>query len=60
MKYNCVIFDLDGTLVNTIEDIALSMNRALEHNGFPPVPAEEYPEIVGWGIQKLALAALPE
>ncbi|MDR1319569.1 MAG: HAD family hydrolase [Treponema sp.] len=60
MRYSCVIFDLDGTLANTIEDIALSMNRALEYNGFPPVPPEEYREIVGWGIEKLALAALPE
>jgi phosphoglycolate phosphatase len=60
MKHNCVIFDLDGTLVNTIEDIALSMNRALEFNGFPPLPAEKYRNIVGWGIEKLALAALAE
>jgi phosphoglycolate phosphatase len=59
MKYRCVIFDLDGTLVNTIGDIADSMNRALALHGFPEIPAEEYKKIVGWGIKKLAWAALP-
>ncbi|MDR2103790.1 MAG: HAD hydrolase-like protein, partial [Treponema sp.] len=59
MKYKCVIFDLDGTLVDTIGDIAASMNRALELHGFPPAPLEEYPKIVGWGIKKLACLALP-
>jgi phosphoglycolate phosphatase len=60
MKYRCVIFDLDGTLVNTIGDIAASMNYALALHGYPPLPAEEYKKITGWGIKKLALAALPE
>jgi phosphoglycolate phosphatase len=60
MKYRCVIFDLDGTLVDTLEDIAGSMNRALEGRGFPPLPVESYKKIVGWGIKKLAFGALPE
>jgi phosphoglycolate phosphatase len=59
MKYRCVIFDLDGTLVDTIADIAASMNRALALHGFPGRMAEEYKKIVGWGITKLAWAALP-
>jgi phosphoglycolate phosphatase len=59
MRFKCVIFDLDGTLVDTIEDIAASMNRALEVHGFPPAPLGEYPKIVGWGIKKLAYLALP-
>jgi phosphoglycolate phosphatase len=59
MKYKCVIFDLDGTLVDTLEDIACSMNRALEARGFPPVPPGEYRNMVGWGINKLAYLALP-
>jgi phosphoglycolate phosphatase len=59
MKFNCVIFDLDGTLVDTLADIAASMNRALEGRGFPPVPLEEYAGMVGWGIKRLALLALP-
>ncbi|MDR1948612.1 MAG: HAD family hydrolase [Spirochaetaceae bacterium] len=59
MKFNCVIFDLDGTLVDTLADIAESMNRALESGGFPPVPRGEYAAMVGWGIKRLALLALP-
>ncbi|GHV39591.1 phosphoglycolate phosphatase [Spirochaetia bacterium] len=59
MKYRSVIFDLDGTLVNTIADIASSMNHALALHGFPERAAEEYKKIVGWGIKKLAWEALP-
>ncbi|MDR1445634.1 MAG: HAD family hydrolase [Treponema sp.] len=59
-KYSCVIFDLDGTLADTIADIAASMNRALELHGFPRRPPEMYPGIVGYGIKKLAFDALPE
>jgi phosphoglycolate phosphatase len=54
MKYRCVLFDLDGTLVDTIADIALSMNRALEESGFPSRKIEEYPAMVGRGIKNLA------
>ncbi|MDR2397355.1 MAG: HAD family hydrolase [Spirochaetaceae bacterium] len=54
-----VIFDLDGTLVDTLKDIAASMNRALEFHGFPPVALEEYPTKVGWGIRRLAQLCLP-
>jgi phosphoglycolate phosphatase len=60
MKYRCVLFDLDGTLVDTIADIARSMNRALEESGFPPRSMEDYPALVGRGIRKLALDSLPE
>jgi phosphoglycolate phosphatase len=60
MKYRCVIFDLDGTLVDTLGDIAASMNRALEGRGFPPLPLESYKKIIGWGIRRLAFNALPE
>jgi phosphoglycolate phosphatase len=60
MKFKCVIFDLDGTLVDTLEDIALSMNRALEAAGFPALAVEQYAGIVGNGIGRLAALALPE
>jgi phosphoglycolate phosphatase len=60
MKYTCVIFDLDGTLVDTIRDIAESMNKSLIFHGFSPVPWEKYPRMVGWGIKKLAWLALAE
>ncbi|MDR1617562.1 MAG: HAD family hydrolase [Treponema sp.] len=60
MKYRCVLFDLDGTLVDTIEDIAAAMNQALARHGFPPRPVEQFPGMVGGGIRKLALDALPD
>ena len=60
MKYRCVIFDCDGTLVDTLEDIAAAMNTALVVHGFPSAPLEQYREMVGWGIFRLAALALPE
>jgi phosphoglycolate phosphatase len=60
MKYRCVIFDLDGTLVNTLGDIAYSVNKALNLHGFPGLPETAYLSLVGWGMKKLALSALPE
>jgi hypothetical protein len=59
MKFKCVIFDLDGTLIDTIADIAASMNRALTAYHFPAVPLEAYRDMVGWGIRRLASLALP-
>jgi phosphoglycolate phosphatase len=60
MQYTCVIFDCDGTLVDTLQDIAASMNKSLALRGLPPVPLENYRGMVGWGIVKLAFNALPE
>ena len=60
MKHRAVIFDLDGTLVNTLDDIAACMNRALGLRGFPELPAGEYREKVGWGIKRLAFLSVPE
>ncbi|MDR2786646.1 MAG: HAD hydrolase-like protein [Treponema sp.] len=60
MRFKCVVFDLDGTLVNTLADIALAMNTALCERGFPELPGEEYTAIVGNGIRHLAYSALPE
>jgi len=60
MKYRCVIFDCDGTLVDTLEDIAGAMNLSLVEHGFPEVPLEKYRDIVGWGIIRLAELALPQ
>lgn len=55
-----VIFDLDGTLLNTIADLAHSTNYALEKNGFPTHQLGEYNYFVGNGINKLFERALPE
>ncbi|MDR2774925.1 MAG: HAD family hydrolase [Tannerella sp.] len=55
-----IIFDLDGTLLNTISDLAYSTNYALERNGFQVHPIEAYKYFVGNGINKLFERALPE
>lgn len=54
-----VIFDLDGTLLNTIDDLATSANHALSHYGYPQHELKEYPFFVGNGITKLIERALP-
>jgi phosphoglycolate phosphatase len=60
MKYHCIIFDCDGTLLDTLEDIASAMNQSLSLHGFPPAPLEKYRDMVGWGIFRLATLAMPE
>ncbi len=55
-----VIFDLDGTLLDTIEDLANSVNFALEKHGFPKHEVETYRRFVGNGVTKLIERALPE
>ena len=60
MKYKCIIFDCDGTLVDTLDGIASAMNQALAQYGFPPAPVEKYRSMVGWGITRLAELAIPE
>ena len=59
MKY-LIIFDLDGTLLNTIDDLGAACNVALAHFGFPVHAAEDYPSLVGNGVNKLIERALPE
>jgi phosphoglycolate phosphatase len=58
-KYLGVIFDLDGTLADTLGDIALSMNSALLFCGFPTLPEADYASLVGRGIRRLAEDCLP-
>lgn len=55
-----VIFDLDGTLLNTIADLGNSSNYALRQNHFPEHELSEYRFFVGNGINKLLERALPE
>lgn len=55
-----IIFDLDGTLLNTIDDLAISTNYALRQFGFPEHSLPEYPYFVGNGITRLIERALPE
>lgn len=55
-----IIFDLDGTLLNTIDDLGYACNYALEKTGYPTFPIEAYPAKVGNGINNLIRRALPE
>lgn len=55
-----IIFDLDGTLLNTIADLANSTNYALSRLNYPTHPVEAYNFMVGNGINKLFERALPE
>ena len=55
-----IIFDLDGTLLNTIEDLANSVNYALQSYNFPTHPLEAYNLFIGNGVNKLLERALPE
>jgi phosphoglycolate phosphatase len=59
MNFHAVIFDLDGTLLDTLGDLAGSMNRVLQQFGFPGHPPEAYKYFVGEGMVNLARRALP-
>lgn len=54
------IFDLDGTLINSLQDLADSCNTVLEEDGFPVHPLDAYRYFVGNGIPKLIERILPE
>lgn len=60
MNYKAVLFDLDGTLLDTLKDIANSVNKALSYFGFPQHELEAYKYFVGDGREALAFRALPE
>ena len=53
MKFKAVIFDLDGTLLDTIEDIKVTMNSALRRYNYPEFSVEEYKYFVGKGVDNL-------
>lgn len=54
------IFDLDGTLLDTVADLANATNHALAHCGYPTHATEAYYQFVGNGINMLFCRALPE
>ncbi len=59
-KYDAVIFDMDGTLLDTLKDIADSMNMALKMTGQPERDFEYMRFSVGYGVDELARRAMPE
>lgn len=58
--YTTFIFDLDGTLLNTLDDLAASVNYALRTHGMPEHSVDEVRQFVGNGVRKLMLRAVPD
>ena len=59
MKYNTYIFDLDGTLLSTLGDLAASCNYALRSCGMPERSLDEVRQFVGNGVKMLMIRAVP-
>lgn len=59
MKYELVIFDLDGTILNTLGDLAGAVNHALDAHGFPMHEVEKIRTFIGNGVSNLIQRALP-
>ncbi|MEN8190973.1 MAG: HAD family hydrolase [Thermodesulfobacteriota bacterium] len=59
MKTRAIIFDLDGTLLDTVEDLADAANQVLSRGGFPIHPVEKYNHFVGDGLKTLIKRILP-
>ncbi len=58
--FKAVIFDLDGTLLDTLADLSVSLNTVLERHGYPTHSLDECRKLVGFGMQVLVRSALPE
>lgn len=59
MRYNTVIFDLDGTLLNTLDDLRDSLNEVLISKGYAPKSLEEVKRFVGNGVRNLIRMSVP-
>lgn len=59
MKIKAVVFDLDGTLVNSIDGLAFAMNKVLKSNRFPVRNMETYKSLIGTGVRELVRKAIP-
>ncbi len=59
MKYKTLIFDLDGTLLDTIRDLSSAVNHALSAHSYPTHPLSAYFAMVGNGVASLVARALP-
>ena len=60
MTIKAALFDLDGTLLDTLTDLAEAMNRVLQQHGFPQHPVDAYKHFVGDGMDMLVRRVLPE
>ena len=59
MNYKLVLFDLDGTLLDTLDDLSEAVNHAMLSRGLPGHSREEYMSMVGHGVRNLVKQALP-
>lgn len=59
MRYKAILFDLDGTLVDTLADLTEAMNQSLRQMGLPVHPAEACRQMIGYGNEEFARRALP-
>ena len=59
-RYDAVLFDLDGTLLNTLEDLTDAVNHTLRQFGHPTRTADEVRQFVGNGVRKLIERVLPQ
>ena len=59
MSYHAILFDLDGTLLDTLDDLADATNRALRTLGFPEHPVAAYKYFIGDGVENLVRRVLP-
>ena len=60
MKFKAIIFDLDGTLLNTLEDLFDSMNHALDACGYGNITLEQTRSYVGNGIERFLELSLSQ
>ena len=60
MSYKAVIFDLDGTILDTLQDLANSLNYALTANGYPARTLDEVRRFIGNGVRMLVRRGCPE
>ena len=60
MAYKAAIFDLDGTILDTLQDLANSLNHALRENGFPERSLDEVRRFIGNGVRVLVRRGCPE
>ena len=59
MKYKAAIFDLDGTLLNTLEDLWSAVNHTMDKYGYPHRTIKEVRAFVGNGVDRLIMLCLP-
>ena len=60
MKYDAIFFDLDGTVVDSLQDIADAVNHTMDHFGLPRRTPDELKPHLGWGVGHLMRAILPD